>query len=126
MSDELFEKGVAVREDMFGAEHGRKKIEAASDYTRDFEDLVTRFCFGDIWGREGLSRAERSMVTLSMLVALGRTWEVKVHTQGAIANGVTKDQIKEIMMNAAIYCGIPAANDGFLNSKEVLDKLEAE
>jgi 4-carboxymuconolactone decarboxylase len=126
MSDELFEKGVAIREDMFGAEHGRAKIEAAPEYTRDFEDLVTRYVFGDVWGREGLSRAERSMVTLSMLVALGRTWEVKVHTQGAIANGVSKDQIKEIMMNAAIYCGIPAANDGFMTSKEVLEQLGVE
>ena len=126
MSDELFEKGVAIREDMFGVEHGRKKIEAAPEYTRDFEDLVTRYVFGDIWGREGLSRAERSMITLAMLVALGRTWEVKVHTQGAIANGVTKEQIKEIMMNAAIYCGIPAANDGFMNSNEVLESLGVE
>ena len=126
MSDELFEKGVAIREDMFGAEHGRKKIEAAPEYTRDFEDLVTRYVFGDIWGREGLSRAERSMITLAMLVALGRTWEVKVHTQGAIANGVTKEQIKEIMMNAAIYCGIPAANDGFMNANEVLESLGVE
>lgn len=126
MSDELFEKGVAIREDMFGAEHGRAKIEAAPEYTRDFEDLVTRYVFGDVWGREGLSRAERSMVTLAMLVALGRTWEVKVHTQGAIANGVSKDQIKEIMMNAAVYCGIPAANDGFMTSKEVLKQLGVE
>lgn len=126
MADELFEKGVAIREEMFGAEHGRAKIEAAPEYTRDFEDLVTRYVFGETWGREGLSRAERSMVTLAMLVALGRTWEVKVHTQGAIANGVTKDQIKEIMMNAAIYCGIPAANDGFMNSREVLESLGVE
>lgn len=126
MADELFEKGVAIREEMFGAEHGRAKIEAAPEYTRDFEDLVTRYVFGETWGREGLSRAERSMVTLAMLVALGRTWEVKVHTQGAIANGVSKDQIKEIMMNAAIYCGIPAANDGFMNSLEVLDSLGVE
>ena len=126
MADELFADGVAVREEMFGAEHGQAKIDRASDFTRDFEELVTRYCFGDIWGREGLSREERSMITLAMLVALGRAWEVKVHTQGAIANGVSKEKIKEIMLHSAIYCGVPAANDGFQNAAQVLDELGVE
>jgi 4-carboxymuconolactone decarboxylase len=126
MEDELFAKGVAIREEMFGAEHGQAKIDRATDFTRDFEDLVTRYCFGDIWGREQLPRKTRSMITLAMLVAMGRTWEVKVHTQGAIANGVTKEEIREIMLHSAVYCGIPAANDGFQNAAEVLDSLGVE
>lgn len=126
MDDELFAKGVAIREQMFGAEHGQAKIDRAGDFTKDFELLVTNYCFGEVWGREQLSRRDRSMITLAMLVALGRAWEVKVHTQGAIANGVTKEEIREIMLHSAIYCGVPAANDGFQNAAEVLDRLGVE
>jgi 4-carboxymuconolactone decarboxylase len=124
--DELFETGIAIREEMFGAEHGRKKVEAADDFNRPFEDLVTNYCFGATWSRPGLDRAQRSMVTLAMLIALGRPWEIRVHTQGAIANGVTKEQIREICMQAAIYAGVPAAGEGLRGATEVLDRLGIE
>jgi 4-carboxymuconolactone decarboxylase len=126
VSDELFAKGVAIREEMFGAEHGQAKIDRATDFTREFEELVTRYCFGEIWGREQLPRNLRSMLTIAMLVALGRPHEVQVHVRGAIANGVTKEQIREIMLHAAIYCGVPAAVDGFRNATVVLDELGVE
>jgi 4-carboxymuconolactone decarboxylase len=124
MADELFDTGIAIREEMFGAEHGLKKVEASDEFTRPFEDLVTNYCFGATWSRGGLSRAERSMITLAMLIALGRPWEIKVHTQGAIANGVTKEQIREICLQAAVYAGIPAAGEGFRSAGEVLKSLE--
>jgi 4-carboxymuconolactone decarboxylase len=127
MADETFNAGIKLREEMFGPEHGLSKVEAASDFTRPFEDLVTTYCFGEVWERAGLTRAQRSMVTLAMLIALGKPWEIKVHTRGALANGVTEEQIREICLHAALYCGIPAAGEGFRNAGEVLAGIaEAE
>jgi 4-carboxymuconolactone decarboxylase len=108
---------------MFGPEHAQAKVDRATDFTREFEELVTRYCFGEIWGREQIPRAQRSMLTIAMLVALGRPHEIQVHVRGAIANGVTKEQIREVMLHAAVYCGIPAAVDGFRQATVVLDEL---
>ena len=121
---EVYERGIAVRDEMLGSEHGRAKVESQSAFTADFENMVTRYCFGEVWTREEqLSRAHRSMVTLAMLIALGRPHEIRVHVKGAIANGVTKEQISEIIMHSAIYCGVPAAVDGFRNASAMLDEL---
>src|SRR5262252_621183 len=111
--DELYEKGIAIREEMLGPEHVRAK-------------LVTRYCFGAIWGREQLPRGTRSMLTIAMLVALGRAQEIRWHVQGAINNGVSKDEIREVLMHAAVYCGIPAAVDGFRNASAVLAEMGLE
>jgi 4-carboxymuconolactone decarboxylase len=124
MSDD-FETGVAIRERMWGAESVRSRLDDATDFTRDFEELVTRYCFGAVWGREQLTPATRSMLTIAMLVALGRSFQVKLHVQGAVANGVTREQIREILLHAAPYCGIPAALDGFRSAAEALDELDA-
>jgi 4-carboxymuconolactone decarboxylase len=121
--DDLFERGVAIRDEMLGPEHGSAKLAAVDDFARDFEHLVTRYCFGEVWGREQLPRDIRSMLTIAMLVAMGRGWEVRVHVRGAINNGVTREQIREIMIHAAVYCGIPAALDGLRNAAEVLDEM---
>ena len=132
MADDRYETGIAIREAMFGPQHAQAKIDAATDFTRDFEVLVTNYCFGEVWGRDGedgrpgLDRKTRSMLTLAMLVALGKPIEIRVHTQGAIANGVSKDEIREILLHAAVYAGIPAAVDGFRNATEVLDSLGVE
>ena len=121
---EVYERGIAVRDEMLGSEHGRAKVESQSAFTADFENMVTRYCFGEVWTREEqLSRAHRSMVTLAMLIALGRPHEIRVHVKGAIANGVTKEQISEIIMHSAIYCGVPAAVDGFRNASAMLEEL---
>lgn len=125
MTDELFAKGVAIRDEMLGPEHGSAKLANQTDWTRDFEDLVTRYCFASVWGREELPRDIRSMLTIAMLVAMGRSHEIRVHVMGAVNNGVTRDQIREIMIHAAPYCGIPAALDGLRNAGQVLDELEA-
>ncbi len=122
-TDELYEKGVAIRDEMLGSEHGRAKLDQQTDFTREFEELVTRYCFAEVWGRDQLTRAQRSMITIAMLVALGRPHEVRVHVKGAIANGVTKDEIRELLIHSAIYCGVPAAVDGFRNASAVLDEL---
>lgn len=124
MSDESFEKGIEIREAMFGPEHGRKKVEAANDFMRPFEDAVTTYCFGETWSRPGLDRAQRSMVTLASLITLGRAWEIKVHTLGALNNGVTKEQIREICLQVGVYAGIPACGEGLRLAAEVLDSVE--
>lgn len=122
--ERLFEKGADIRDQMLGSDHGRAKLAAQTDFTREFEDLVTRYCFAETWGREEqLGRDLRSMITIAMLVALGRSHEIRVHVKGAINNGVTKDQIREVLMHSAIYCGVPAAVDGFRNASDVLDEL---
>jgi 4-carboxymuconolactone decarboxylase len=126
MDDELYEKGIEIREEMLGPEHGRAKVESQPDFTREFEELVTRYCFGSVWGREGISRGTRSMLTIAMLVALGRAQEIQWHVKGAINNGVSKDELREVLMHSAIYCGIPAAVDGFRNASAVLAELGLE
>ena len=124
-ADAMFEKGVAIRDEMLGPEHGSAKLAGLDDFDRDLESLITRYCFGEVWDREQLPRDIRSMLTIAMLVAMGRAPEVRVHVMGAINNGVTPEQIREIMIHAAIYCGVPAAVDGHRNARAVLDELGA-
>jgi 4-carboxymuconolactone decarboxylase len=124
MADDLFETGIQIREEMFGPAGARAKVEAADDFNRPFEDLVTTYCFGATWSRPGLDRKSRSMVTLAMLIALGREPEIRVHTAGALANGVTKQEIQEICLQAAIYAGVPAAGGGFRGASEVFAAQE--
>jgi 4-carboxymuconolactone decarboxylase len=126
MEDELYETGIAIREAMWGPEGAQLKVDRATDFQREFEELVTRYCFGATWGRPLLDRHTRSLLTLSMLIAQGRAHEIRVHVQGAIANGVSKDEIREVLLHSAVYCGIPAAVEGFRNAQEVLDQLGVE
>jgi 4-carboxymuconolactone decarboxylase len=122
-TEEVYERGIAVRDEMLGSEHGRAKVETQSEFTADFENMVTRYCFGEVWTREGLPRAQRSMITIAMLIALGRPHEIRVHVKGAIANGVTRQEISEIIMHSAIYCGVPAAVDGYRQASAMLEEL---
>jgi 4-carboxymuconolactone decarboxylase len=125
MPDARIARGNEIKEEMFGPEHGQEKLDRATDFTRAFEELVCTYCFAEVWGREEeLSRANRSMLTIAMLVALGKPNELRVHVKGAIANGVTKDQIREVLIHAAIYCGIPAAVEGFRNATQALDEID--
>ncbi len=123
MEDKAYERGLAIRDEMLGAEHGRAKVESADEFTRDFEALVTRYCFGSVWDREQLPRSTRSLLTLAMLVAMGRAHEIRIHVLGAVNNGVTREQIRELMIHAMPYCGIPAALDGIRHAGAVLDEL---
>jgi 4-carboxymuconolactone decarboxylase len=117
-SDE-FQRGLARRQAMFGP-NGTKPLESADDFTRDFEEVVvTEHCFGEIWDREGLTQRERSLLTCAMLVALNRGPQLRGHVAGAIANGVTKDEFREMLLHASLYAGIPAAVEGFRIAGEV-------
>lgn len=124
-SKELYERGIEIREEIFGPAGGRAKVESSPEFLRDLEDLVTEYCFGAVWGREGISRATRSLVTIAALAATGKYPELEVHTKGAIANGATPEEIKEVLMNTAIYAGIPAAVGGFRHANIALGELEA-
>jgi 4-carboxymuconolactone decarboxylase len=123
-ADPVFAGGLAVRRDMWGHEGAEGQIDAASDFLWPMQDVVTRYCFGQTWTRKGLSRKARSMITLGILVAQGRPHELKVHVRGAIANGVTPEEIKEVLLHAMVYSGIPRGVEGFRSAEEVLKDMK--
>ncbi len=120
---ELFEAGLKVRREVLGSDYVDGSLAKATDFTMTFQHVTTEFCWGYVWDRPGLERKTRSMLNLAMLTALGRTPELKLHVRGAITNGVTVDEIREILLQAAIYCGIPAGLDAFKAANEVLVEL---
>lgn len=119
MDKEMFDKGLEIRREVLGADYVDKSIAAMDDFTRPLQELVTQYCWGEVWGRPGLDRRTRSIVNLAMLTALNRPHEIKLHVRGALNNGLTKDEIREIFLQTAIYCGVPAALDSFRIAKEV-------
>ena len=123
MNQELFDKGLKVRREVLGAEYVDKSIASADDFNRPMQELVTEYCWGEIWNRPGLDRKTRSIINLSMLTALNRPHEIKLHVLGAINNGLTKAEISEVFLQAAIYCGVPAAIDSFRNAREVFKEI---
>lgn len=127
MTDDLYQKGLAIRREMFGAEWTDRQIEEATDFNRMLQDMATRYCFGEIWGREEeLPRKTRSMLTIAMLTALGRQEELRGHVRGAIANGVTREELREVLLHAMIYAGLPAAVAAFRTAGEVLAELDGQ
>jgi len=116
------EEGMRIRREVLGDEHVDRAIERTTDFTADFQDLITRYAWGEIWAREGLDRRMRSCVTLAALVALGRDEELRMHVRAALRNGLESDEIKEVLLQTAIYCGVPAANAAFAIAKQVLDE----
>ncbi len=119
MDKEMFERGLAIRRHVLGADFVDNAFATADDFNRPLQELVTQYCWGEIWGRPGLEKKTRSLLNLAMLSALNRPHEIKAHVRGALANGVTKDEIKEVFLQVAIYCGVPAAVDSFRIAKEV-------
>jgi 4-carboxymuconolactone decarboxylase len=115
-----FAEGLAVRRAVLGAQYVDRALADAGELTRPLQELVTEFCWGAVWTRPGLSRKVRSLVNLAMLTALNRPHEVKLHLQGAVRNGCTREEIREVLLQTAIYCGVPAAVDSFRLAKEVL------
>lgn len=120
-----FAAGLKVRRAVLGAAYVDASVEKADDFTAPFQKMVTEFAWGDIWTRPGLERKQRSMLNLAMLTALNRPHELKLHVKGAINNGVTRAEIQEIFLHAAVYCGIPAALDAFKTASEVFKELDA-
>ena len=119
MSDS-YEQGMEVRRAVLGDEHVDRAIARTTDFTADFQDLITRYAWGEIWTRPGLDRKTRSCITLTALVAGGHVHELAMHIRAALRNGLTPDEIKEVLLQTAIYCGVPAANSAFAVAQEVL------
>jgi 4-carboxymuconolactone decarboxylase len=124
VNKELFEKGLAIRKSVLGAEYVEKSIAAADDFNRPMQELTTEYCWGWCWGRDGLDKKTRSIINLAMISALNRPHELKMHVKGAVANGLTREEIREVLLQVAIYCGIPAGVDSFRIAKEALAELE--
>ncbi|MDE3187065.1 MAG: 4-carboxymuconolactone decarboxylase [Acidobacteriota bacterium] len=116
--------GMAVRMAVLGDAHVDKAQAAAHDFSREFQDLITRYAWGEIWTRPGLARSTRSLLIIAMMVALNRTEELRLHLRAASNNGVTRDEIKEVLLQCAIYCGVPAANSAFHIAQGVFDELD--
>jgi 4-carboxymuconolactone decarboxylase len=117
---ERFEKGLEVRRAVLGDKHVNKALEKKDPFTAEFQDLITRYAWGEIWTRPGLPRHTRSLLVIAMTAALNREAEFRLHVRAAANNGVTPDEIKEVLLQAAIYCGVPAANSAFHAAEEVL------
>jgi len=126
MNDELFKKGLEIRKSVLGADFVEKSIAAADDFNMPLQRLVTEYCWGACWGREGLPKKIRSMLNIAMISTLNRNHELKMHVKGAIRNGCTKEEIREVLLQVAIYSGVPAAVDSFRVAKEALAELESE
>jgi 4-carboxymuconolactone decarboxylase len=113
-----------IRREVLGDEHVDRAIERTTPETEEFQDFITRYAWGEIWARPGLDRRTRSCITIAMLVALNREHELAMHIRAALGNGVTRDEIKEVLLQSAVYCGVPAANGAFAVFREVLATLD--
>jgi 4-carboxymuconolactone decarboxylase len=122
VTDSTHERGIEVRREVLGDEHVDAAVARATDFTAEFQDLITRYAWGEIWTRPGLDRRTRSCMTLIALVALNRMEELGMHVRAARRNGLTREEIKEVLLHSAIYCGVPAANSAFAVAQEVLDE----
>jgi 4-carboxymuconolactone decarboxylase/3-oxoadipate enol-lactonase/4-carboxymuconolactone decarboxylase len=122
MSDPAHERGMKVRREVLGDEHVDRAVERTSEFTADFQDLITRYAWGEIWTRPGLDRRTRSAITLTALIARGQLDELEMHVRAALRNGLTEDEIKEVLLQSAIYCGVPAANSAFAVAQRVLEE----
>lgn len=120
-----YQKGLEVRKEVLGAEHVDRSLAAADEFTAPIQELVTEYCWGAVWSRPGLDRRTRSILNLGMLTALNRPHELALHVRGAVNNGVTGEEIREVLMQTAIYAGVPAALESFRVAKQVLDELDA-
>ena len=120
MASSLFDQGLAVRKAVLGAEYVEASIKSADDFNRPLQELVTEYCWGAVWTREGLPRKTRSLLNLAMLSILNRPHELELHLRGALRNGCTKDEIREVLLQVAIYAGVPAAVDAFRTARKVL------
>ena len=126
MSKEIYDRGLAIRKSVLGDAYVENALKNADDFTQPLQDLVTEYCWGWAWGREQLSKRDRSLINLAMISILNRPHELRVHVKGAIRNGVTKDEIREVLLQVGIYGGIPCAVDSFRIAKEALAELEKE
>lgn len=126
MSSEMFDKGLAMRKRVLGAAYVEKSLAAADEYTRPLQELVTEYCWGAVWNRPGLEPKIRSILNLGMLTALNRPHELKIHIAGALTNGCTREEIVEVLLQTAIYCGVPAALESTRIAREVFKEQDSK
>ena len=124
MDKTTYDRGLQIRKSVLGNEFVDKAIASADDFNRPMQDLTTEYCWGYVWGREGLPKKTRSMLNLAMISALNRPHELKIHVAGALRNGVTREEICEIFLQVAIYCGVPAGVDSFRTAREVFAEID--
>lgn len=123
---EKFEKGLKTRREVLGGEYVDKNVNAATDFNWPMQQLVTEYCWDEIWNRPGLDRRSRSILNLGMIAALNRPHELKLHVRGALNNGLSREEIREILLQVAIYCGVPAAIDSFRIAQSAFDELDSK
>ncbi|MFT4283709.1 MAG: 4-carboxymuconolactone decarboxylase [Protaetiibacter sp.] len=120
---ETFERGMAVRREVLGDAHVERSLAQVSEFSKPIQELVTEYCWGEIWSRDGLPRATRSLINIAMLTALNRSHELAVHVRGALNNGVTEQEIQEVLLQTAIYVGVPASLESFRVAERVIQEL---
>ncbi len=126
VSDNAFEQGLALRKQVLGADYVERSIAGADEFSRAMQELSTEYCWGTIWTRPGLSLRDRSILNLGMISALNRPHELKLHIRGALRNGLSREEIREVLLQVAVYCGVPAGMASFQLAKEVFAELDAE
>jgi 4-carboxymuconolactone decarboxylase len=124
MDKQLYETGLRIRKEVLGAEYVDRAIGATTDFNRHFQEIVTEYCWGGVWGSEALPRKTRSMLNLCMLAALNRPQEFEVHFRGALKNGCTREELRDVLEQITIYCGVPAGVEAFRIGRRVLDELD--
>jgi len=125
MSDSRFEKGLQIRRHVLGDEYVDRALAQADAFCQPLQELVTEYCWGTVWARSDLALAERSLINLAMISALNRPHELKIHVKGALRNGVSREKIREVLLQVAIYCGVPAAVDSFRVAREAIAEFDA-
>jgi len=126
MNQDMHARGLKNRKEVLGEAHVERSFASADDFSRPYQDLITEYCWGAVWDRPGLSRKTRSLLNIAMLTALNREDEFRLHVRAAFRNGVTRDEIREVLLQTAIYCGVPAANSAFKQAREVFAAMEKE
>ena len=124
-TSDLFKKGLAVRQEVLGADHVQRSLESATEFSAPIQELVTEYCWGAVWSREGLDRKVRSLINIAMLTTLNRGHELGVHVRGAIRNGCTVTEIQEVLMQTAIYVGVPASLESFRIAEAKLNEMRS-
>lgn len=124
MTKELFEKGLALRKQVLGAEYVERSFAAADDFSRPMQELSTEYCWGYVWTRPGLSLRDRSLINLAMISALNRPHELKLHVKAALRNGLTREEIREVFLQVAVYCGVPAGIDSVRIAREAFAEVD--
>lgn len=122
MTDDSYKDGMAIRREVLGDDHVDRAIANTIDFTAGFQDFITRYAWGDVWAREGLSRYTRSCITLAVLTALGREGELELHVRAALRNGLSPEEIAEVLLHTAVYAGVPASNAAFSLARRVLEQ----